>query len=95
MLSQVLWRTARAKILARRGELEPAEALAREAVGRGEPTDLLGTRADALVDLAEVLALAGRREDSLAALGEASELYERKGNLTALALARARVRELG
>ena len=87
VLSQMLWRTARAKILARRGDLEPAEALAREAVGRGEPTDLLGTRADALVDLAEVLALAGRREDSLAALGEASELYERKGNLTALARA--------
>ena len=94
VLSQVLWRTARAKILARRGELEPAEALAREAVERGEPTDLLGTRADALVDLAEVLALAGRREDSLAALSEAAKLYERKGNLTALTLARARVREL-
>ena len=95
VLSQVLWRTARARILARRGDREPAEALAREAVGRVEPTDLLGTRADALVDLAEVLALAGRREDALAALGEASELYERKGNLTALAQSRARARELG
>ena len=82
VVSQVVWRTARAKILARRGELEAAEALAREAVRIGEPSDLLGTRADALCDLAEVLALAGRREESRAALDDASELYERKGNVT-------------
>ena len=94
VVSQVLWRTALAKILARRGELEPAEALAREAVRFGEPTDLVGTRADALSDLAEVLALGGRPEESLAALGQASELYERKGNVTALARARARAEEL-
>jgi tetratricopeptide (TPR) repeat protein len=90
----VVWRTARAKILARRGELEAAEALAREAVRIGEPSDLIGTRAEALCDLAEVLALEGRREDALAALDEGSQLYERKGNLTALARARARAREL-
>jgi hypothetical protein len=91
----VVWRTARAKILARSGELESAEALAREAVRIGEPSDLLVTRADALSDLAEVLVLAGRRGDSLAVLSEASELYERKGNLTGAARARARARELG
>src|SRR4051812_7383770 len=90
VLSQALWRTARAKILARRGELERAEALAREAVAFAEPTDLLGTRADALVDLAEVLALAGRRDESLAALRDAAGLYERKGDVTSLARARAR-----
>jgi predicted ATPase/class 3 adenylate cyclase len=94
VVSQVVWRTARAKILARRGELEAAEALAREAVRIGEPSDLIGTRAEALCDLAEVLALEGRREDALAALDEGSQLYERKGNLTALARARARAREL-
>src|SRR3954451_3203853 len=87
VLSQALWRTARAKILARRGELDRAEALAREAVAFAEPTDLLGTRGDALVDLAEVLVRAGRREESLAALGEASQLYRRKGNVTSLARA--------
>jgi predicted ATPase/class 3 adenylate cyclase len=95
VVSQVVWRTARAKILARRGELEPAEALAREAVRIGEPSDLLVTRAEARCDLAEVLALGGRREDALAALDDGSKLYERKGNLTALARARARARELG
>jgi tetratricopeptide (TPR) repeat protein len=90
VLSQALWRTARAKILARRGELARAEAFAREAVAFAEPTDLLGTRADALVDLAEVLALAGRREESLAALRDAAALYERKGDVTSLARAQAR-----
>jgi predicted ATPase/class 3 adenylate cyclase len=94
-LSQVLWRTARAKILSRRGELEHAEALAREAVRVGEPTDLLGVRADALRDLAEVLALAGRPEEALDTLEHASELYERKGNLTGLARTRAQASELG
>src|SRR3954468_8908599 len=90
VLSQVVWRTARAKILARRGELGRAEALAREAVAFAEPTDLLVTRADALADLAEVLALAGRRDESLAALRDAAGLYERKGDVTSLARARAR-----
>ena len=79
---------------------EAGRARARRGAGArggriGEPTDLLGTRADALVDLAEVLALAGPSRGGAGRLGEAAELYERKGNLTALALARARARELG
>jgi predicted ATPase/class 3 adenylate cyclase len=94
VISQMLWRTSRAKILARQGDLERAEALAREAVRLGEPTDLVNTRADALSDLAEVLALAGRREEALVALEEAARLYERKGNLTALERARSAAAEL-
>jgi predicted ATPase/class 3 adenylate cyclase len=94
VVSQILWRTARAKILARRGDLEGAETLAREAVRLVEPTDLMTTRADALSDLAEVLALAGNREEALRALDEAVELYDRKGNLTALGRARSAAQEL-
>jgi predicted ATPase/class 3 adenylate cyclase len=94
VISQVLWRTSRAKILARQGDLERAEALAREAVRLGEPTDLVNTRADALSDLAEVLALAGRREEALVALEEAAQLYERKGNLTALQRVRSAAEKL-
>jgi tetratricopeptide (TPR) repeat protein len=93
-ISQMLWRTSRAKILARNGELERAEVLAREAVRLGEPTDLVNTQADALFDLAEVLALAERGEDALAALEEAERLYEAKGNLMALERARSVAREL-
>jgi predicted ATPase/class 3 adenylate cyclase len=82
--SQVVWRTARAKIWAWRGDHERAEALAREAVRLGEPTDLVSARADALSDLAEVLALAGGRQEAVGALEEAARLYEGKGNVTAL-----------
>jgi len=94
VISQMLWRTSRAKILARQGDLEQAEALAREAVQLGEPTDLVNIRADALSDLAEVLALASRREEALVALEEAARLYEQKGNLTALQRARSVAGEL-
>src|SRR5215217_1334636 len=76
--SQVLWRSARAKVLARRGEGEAAEATAREAVALAERTDLLNTQADTLLDLAEVLALAGRHDEAEAAAREAAERFERK-----------------
>jgi predicted ATPase/class 3 adenylate cyclase len=88
VFSQVLWRTGRAKVLARRGEAEAAEAAAREAVALAERTELLTTQADALLDLAEVLALAGRDHEARATAREAAERYERKGNLTSLARAR-------
>ena len=78
-LPQMLWRQARGKLLARRGELEEAERLAREAVALGAETDMLNAHGDALLDLAEVLALAGR--DPRAELEEALTLYEQKGNL--------------
>ena len=88
VLSQVLWRSARAKVLARRGAFEAAEAAAREAVAIAEPTDLLNTRGDALLDLAEVLALAGRADEAHAAARDAAERYDRKGNLPSLERAR-------
>jgi predicted ATPase/class 3 adenylate cyclase len=95
VLSQIVWRTARAKIRARQGDFEQAESLAREAVSLGEPTDFVTIRAGALSDLAHVLALAGRTEEALAAVDGAARLYERKGNLTALAQLGAAAEELG
>ena len=94
VLSQVLWRTARAKLRARHGLLGEAEALTREAVRLSEPTDLLGTRAAALADLADVLELVGSRDEALASLREAARLYESKGNLTALARVKAHAERL-
>src|SRR5207237_10185510 len=58
--AQVAWRSARAKILARRGDIDGAERLAREAVELIAETDGLSLRADALISLAQVLAAAGR-----------------------------------
>lgn len=87
VFSQVLWRSALAKIEARRGEIERAEQLAREAVRRVEETDLLNAQADTLLDLAEVLRLAGRRDEARAAVQEAARRFEQKANLPSLARA--------
>ena len=51
----MLWRGVQARVLARRGQLDDAEALAREAVSLAEQTDFLVYRGDALVDLAYIL----------------------------------------
>ena len=82
--SQVLWRTARAKVRARRGDLAEAEALAGKAVAVVEATDLLNTRGDTLADHAEIVALAGRPEEAAAIYGRASEVLEQKGNRASL-----------
>ncbi len=86
--SQMLWRRSRALLLANDGDLDRAEALAREAVELGEKTDFENDHADALVDLAGILAQRGRRDDALAELEEAAGRYERKGNLPSLERAR-------
>ncbi|HSJ51668.1 MAG TPA: adenylate/guanylate cyclase domain-containing protein [Actinomycetota bacterium] len=82
--SQFLWRCVRAKVLARRGELEEAEAMVREGVqiiGLAEDPD---TQATALLDLAEVLRLAGRHDEAATTAAEAARLFEQKGNVVEL-----------
>jgi class 3 adenylate cyclase/predicted ATPase len=79
--TQMLWRQARAKVLARRGEHAEAARLAREAVAIGAMTDLLNCQGDANADLAEVLLLGGKNGEATAALELALDCYERKGNL--------------
>jgi tetratricopeptide (TPR) repeat protein len=77
--SQVLWRCVRAKVMARRGELEQAEALARAAVSlvRDMKTPLI--HGQAVMDLAEVLQIAGRPDEASQAVSEALRIYEAKG----------------
>ena len=41
----------------------------------------MNAHGDALLDLGEVLALSGRRDEAAAPLEQARTLYERKGNL--------------
>jgi tetratricopeptide (TPR) repeat protein len=86
--SQWLWRGAMAKVLARRGEHKRAVRLAQEALDQLVP-DMLTARGDAALDLAVVLASAGRLEEAKAAALQAAERYERKGNIVALEEARA------
>jgi tetratricopeptide (TPR) repeat protein len=94
VITQVLWRQARAVFLARRGEHPAAESLAREAVARADRTDALVTRGDALADLAEVLELGGDAEGAAAALERALAEYERKGVIPEIERTRARLAAL-
>jgi tetratricopeptide (TPR) repeat protein len=76
--TQLLSRRMRAKLRARAGRHEEAETLAREAVAISATTESPVRRGDTYADLAEVLELAGRRDDASAALREALGRYERK-----------------
>jgi DNA-binding SARP family transcriptional activator len=87
--TQVAWRCARAKLLARRGESAAAERLVREAIGLSNTTDALDEQARAHLDLAQVLGIAGRASEAAAAVGTAIGLFDRKGNLAGSERARA------
>jgi hypothetical protein len=79
--TQMLWRQARATVLAHRGDHASALRLAGRAVALAEQVDDLNAHGDALLDLGEVLALSGRRDEAAGVREEARTLYERKGNL--------------
>ncbi len=89
VITQVIWRSVRARSLAARGRLEDAERLAQEAVTLAGRTDFLNQRADALLDLGIVLRQFGRAYDAQAAFGQALQLYEQKGNAVRAARVRA------
>ncbi len=94
LLSQVLWRGVRARVLIRRAELQEAEALAREAVTLAGATDFLNHRADALLDLSHVLEASRRGGEAVTVAAKALHLYERKGNVISAAATRLRLDEL-
>jgi len=91
---QIKRRGIRAKALARRGELAEAETLAHEAVELAATTDFSTFHGDALIDLAEVLRIAGRAAEAKPAVEHAVTLYERKGNIVSAGKARTLLREL-
>ncbi len=93
VVTQVEWRYVRSKVFARQGDLAGGEALAREAVVLAERTDFLELHADALLGLAEVLALAGRADEGRPAIEQAIRLFERKGSVLGVERARALLSE--
>jgi ATP/maltotriose-dependent transcriptional regulator MalT len=91
IVSQVKWRGVLATVLARRGDADRAEALAREAVALASPTDFPLLQGHALEELAEVLELNGRADEAAAVLDEAVRTHEAKGDTASAAAARSRL----
>jgi tetratricopeptide (TPR) repeat protein len=88
--SQIGWRLVVARVLARRGEREDAEALAREALAMAETTDDRIDTGGALVDLAEVLHAGGEAPGEVrSCIERAVELFENKGAVAPAERARA------
>ena len=79
VFTQVVWRGALAKVLARRGDREGAIQLAQNALKSARKTDGLNLKGDALLDQAEVLYACGQpaRQKATSAL----KLYGDKGNI--------------
>jgi tetratricopeptide (TPR) repeat protein len=74
----MIWRQVQALVYSARSEHREAERLAREAVEFIFRSDSLWQQGDALCDLADVLAAAGRSDESLSTLRDALDCYERK-----------------
>lgn len=77
-VSQVLWRSARARALAVR-DPQTALTLAKDAVARAAAADDPVNHGNALLSLAEVLEAAGRWQEAVGAAQEAIALFEAKG----------------
>jgi tetratricopeptide (TPR) repeat protein len=88
------WRQVQALVHAHRGEHQEAERMAREAVDLAERTDQLTFQGDALVDLAGVLAAAGRVDEAAEAYEQALDRYGRKRNLAMIAQVKPRLEAL-
>jgi ATP/maltotriose-dependent transcriptional regulator MalT len=86
--AQYQWHSIQAKLSAADGNLDEAEALAREALRLISTTDQPDIQGEAFVTLAFVLQAAGKAE-AVGALGEAIALFEQKGNIVSAERARA------
>jgi predicted ATPase len=94
VLTQVMWRSVRARLLARGGRVEEAESLIRAAIALADDTDFLNQQGDACSDLAAILEDAGRPDEAREAASRSLQLYEQKGNRVAAGHARSRLAEL-
>ena len=93
-LSQALWRSTRAKVLASRGEAEQGLRLSDAAVVQARRGGEIRALGDCLCDRAEVLKLVGRPAEARPVLEEALAVYERKGIVPSIERTRALLAEL-
>ena len=87
--SQALWRSIRAPIIARAGNLAEAESLARSAVELSKKSDAPQMQADTLSELAAVLVLAERPKEARQVIETAIAIYQAKGDVVSAARATA------
>ena len=93
---RVMAAAAEALLLAHRGEIEQAEALARTAVATAETrTDTVWWQAYTHEDLATVLERAGRIDEAREALERSLAIWERKGCLPCAERVREQIQSLG
>jgi class 3 adenylate cyclase len=83
--TQYFVNAVRGKVLARRGEHTEAERYVRRTVALLEPTDMLDAQGSAHLDVAIVLAAAGRRDEAADELAQSRALFAAKGNLVSVA----------
>jgi tetratricopeptide (TPR) repeat protein len=94
VVTQAVWRSARATALAQAGDTAAAELLAAEAVELAEGTDFLDLQGNTLLSLANVLHLTGQSEKAPPLVERARRAFESKGNTVAKAKAVAALGEL-
>jgi class 3 adenylate cyclase/tetratricopeptide (TPR) repeat protein len=92
--SQALGRQVQSRVLARRGQFDEAERLAREAVAIRGTREWPNGQGEAFLALAEVLQLAGRRTEAAEALAEAAERFGQKDNIVMVERTRHLIAEL-
>jgi tetratricopeptide (TPR) repeat protein len=95
VLTQVGWRSARARALAASGRTWEAGTLARDAVRLAEQTDLMDLRAGALLSVAEVLRAEGRPDEAAPFARRALRALERRGAVVPAERARGMLASLG
>jgi predicted ATPase/class 3 adenylate cyclase len=91
IVSQVKWRGELAKVLARRGEADRAETLAREGAALASPTDFPLLQGHAFEDLAEVLELGGQVDEAVAVLEQALRTYQDKRDIASATATKTRL----
>jgi tetratricopeptide (TPR) repeat protein len=93
--TQYLWRTVRAKLLARGGRFTEAVALSTEAIAIIEAAQDPDSQGYAYLDRSDVLRMAGRLGEAAEAARTAVARFTRKGNTSSAARAMAALVELG
>jgi tetratricopeptide (TPR) repeat protein len=94
LLTQLLWRGVRGKLLARSGRYDEGVEVAREAVRLAHTSDDPTAQGNALADLAEVFVFGGQDSEASTTLDAAMARFESKGNLASAAEARRRLDRL-